>query len=296
MRDVWYFLLGTALGASACAGTSINKSGETTTNDSAAPPDRGCNGHEALCSRKVTEVTFAGTHNSMSNADAGWLGPNQQHGLTQQLNDGIRALMLDTYEEDGALWLCHGYCELGAQPLGEGLGEIQTFLAAHPREVVQIIFEDHIPLERTQDALNESGLSPFLYTWQTGADPTLADLIEGDTRLIVGLESGASDGAGVHAAWSLWADTPYSFNDVSAFSCELNRGSVENPLFLINHWLGPLPTPEAADAVNVAAVLEARARECVEVWGRPVNFLGVDFYDRGDLFAVVDRLNGIETE
>ncbi len=295
MRSVWTFSAGMALATVACSSGDTAKSRDSG-DDTAMPPNMGCNGHEVLCSRPVTQVTFPGTHNSMSNADAGWLGPNQQHGLTQQLEDGIRALMLDTYEEDGELWLCHGYCDLGSQPLRDGLGEVALFLESHPREVVHIIFEDHIPLERTQQALTESGLTPQLYTWQAGADPTLTDLIDANTRLIVGLESGASDDAGIHAAWSLWADTPYSFNDMSEFSCALNRGSVENPLFLVNHWLGPLPNPDAAATVNVAEVLEARALECVEEWGRPVNFLGVDFYERGDLFAVVDRLNGIDGE
>ena len=64
-------------------------------------PDRPvtvCNGHEALCGRRVNEVTFAGTHNSMSAGDErGWYFPAQRGGLRQQLDDGIRALLIDTH-------------------------------------------------------------------------------------------------------------------------------------------------------------------------------------------------------
>lgn len=256
--------------------------------------ETGCNGHVDLCERPVRDVTFAGTHNSMSNADDGWLGPNQQHGLTRQLEDGVRAMMLDTYRWEGELYLCHGYCDLGAQPLVEGLTELTTFLDAHPREVVQIIFQDAIPIEDTRLALEQAGLASRLYAWTDGTDPTLQELIDAQTTLIVGLESGASDGAGLHGAWDLWTDTPYSFSDPAEFSCEQNRGEDGNALFLVNHWIGnPLPSVEESARVNIEAVLLERARTCAEERGRPVNFLGVDFYDQGDLFAVVDTLNGV---
>ena len=87
-------------------------SGSTGTGDAAV----NCNGHAELCDRTLDNVTLPGTHNSMSNLDAGWIAANQQHGITRQLDDGIRALMLDTMEWNGEPHLCHGYCELGAQP------------------------------------------------------------------------------------------------------------------------------------------------------------------------------------
>jgi hypothetical protein len=244
----------------------------------------------------VSTVTFPGTHNSMSNAEAGWIAPNQQYGLTRQLEDGIRGLMLDTYQWDGDLWLCHATCELGALPLADGLAEIRGFLDAHPREVIQIVFQDAIAIEDTRRALDEAGLGTALYAWDPSTDPTLQDLIDREQNLIIGLESGSSDGTGIHAAWNLWMDTPYSFSDPSEFSCDLNRGQAENPLFLVNHWLSdPLPSPSNGQEVNIAEVLETRARACADSWGRPVNFLGVDFYDQGDLIEVVDRINGVAT-
>ncbi len=57
-----------------------------------------CNGYAPLCGRRVNEVVFAGTHNSMSAADSpGWLIANQAREIAQQLNAGIRAFKISTH-------------------------------------------------------------------------------------------------------------------------------------------------------------------------------------------------------
>ncbi len=231
----------------------------------------------------------------MSNADAGWIYPNQQHGLTRQLEDGVRAMMLDTYLWEGEPFLCHGYCELGAQPLAEGLGELATFLDDNPGEVLAIIFQDALSVDQTVAVLDEVGLAELAFSWEDAADATLGELIDADQRLLLSAESGAPPPTWYHQAWQLWQDTPYSFESRDDFSCEPYRGQADSPLFLVNHWISdPLPQEDNAAVVNQAEVLEARARRCAEERGRPVNYLAVDFYAVGDLFAVVDRLNGVD--
>ena len=57
-----------------------------------------CNGSAELCDRRLNDVTFAGTHNSMSAADSpGWLFTNQRHDIGRQLDDGIRLLLIDPH-------------------------------------------------------------------------------------------------------------------------------------------------------------------------------------------------------
>src|SRR5690606_3751196 len=57
-----------------------------------------CNGLAELCDRRLDEVVFAGTHNSMSAADRpGWLFANQTRPIPRQLDDGIRLLMIDPH-------------------------------------------------------------------------------------------------------------------------------------------------------------------------------------------------------
>src|SRR5690606_6868567 len=81
-----------------------------------------CNGDEALCARAYDEVAYATTHNAHSSEADAFFKPNQRFGLTRQLEDGVRALMLDTYDPPrGAVGpqLCHGVCSvgLGMRPL-----------------------------------------------------------------------------------------------------------------------------------------------------------------------------------
>jgi hypothetical protein len=57
-----------------------------------------CNGHATLCDRRVDQVAFLGTHNAMAAADEpGWFFAAQDVGISQQLADGVRALMIDTH-------------------------------------------------------------------------------------------------------------------------------------------------------------------------------------------------------
>lgn len=262
--------------------------------DSSEP--RACNGHPDYCDRSLDMLTFPGTHNSMSNSDAGWIAPNQHHGITRQLQDGVRALMLDTQLWEGSVWLCHEICELGAQPLDEGLTEIASFLDTHEQELLIVIFQDAIPSADTASALVDAGLGGRLLAYEPGMSwPTLGELLDSGSSLLVALESGAADQPGLIPAWSLFADTPYSFTSAGEFSCEENRGGPESPLFLMNHWIGdPLPDPDEAAIVNEAELLAARAEQCAWERGRVVNFIGVDFYDLGDLFEVSRSLNAAE--
>jgi hypothetical protein len=57
-----------------------------------------CNGSPDLCERRLNEVVFPGTHNSMSAAEEpGWLFANQRRSIESQLDDGIRLFLLDPH-------------------------------------------------------------------------------------------------------------------------------------------------------------------------------------------------------
>jgi hypothetical protein len=236
------------------------------------------------------------THNAMSNAEAGWISPNQNFGITRQLSDGVRGMMLDTYEEDGELLLCHVICLAGSQPLVEGLEEITVFLEANPEEVVSIIFETYITHAQTAGAFEDSGLIDFVYAHEVGDPwPTLGELIEADTRVVV--FQGETQEAEFPWLMNMWDhawETPYAFSTPEDFVCDVNRGDPANPLFLFNHFLtAPLGgNPDFAEMVNYNPLFIDRVRECEEENDDFPNFVAVDFYDIGDLLDVVDALNG----
>jgi hypothetical protein len=57
-----------------------------------------CQGVTGLCEHRLDEVVFAGTHNSFAASnEPGWRFANQNYGLKRQLQDGIRALLLDVH-------------------------------------------------------------------------------------------------------------------------------------------------------------------------------------------------------
>ncbi len=57
-----------------------------------------CNGYARLCDKRLDEVLFAGTHNSMASEEIpGWMFPQQEADIPHQLRDGIRALLFDVH-------------------------------------------------------------------------------------------------------------------------------------------------------------------------------------------------------
>lgn len=258
-----------------------------------------CNGFVELCSRPFDEVVFAATHNAHAATADGYpvVNANQISGIGQQLEDGVRALLMDVYEHEGQSVLCHGPCQLANTPHAATLSTIKAFLDAHPREVITIIYEDHLAVERIAEDFTEVGLDALVYTHTAlAAWPTLGEMIEDNTRLVVTAESGAPPPAWFHHVWDVAWDTPYTFRSESEFTCALNRGSRDNALFLTNHWLGTelgLPSEAGAMTVNSYDTLHARAQGCWDETNDVPNFLAVDFYEHGDLFDVVNDLNGV---
>jgi hypothetical protein len=63
-----------------------------------APRVGRCNGHAALCDRRLDQVAFLGTHNAMAGADEpGWFFAAQDTGIPGQLRGGVRAFTIDTH-------------------------------------------------------------------------------------------------------------------------------------------------------------------------------------------------------
>jgi hypothetical protein len=57
-----------------------------------------CNGYAALCDRRLNDVAFAATHNSMASVTIpSWLFGQQDGTIEDQLDYGIRGLLIDTY-------------------------------------------------------------------------------------------------------------------------------------------------------------------------------------------------------
>jgi hypothetical protein len=303
-----------------------------------------CNGAPELCGRRVDQVVFPATHNSMSAADIpDWLFPQQEKSIPTQLEDGIRALLFDVHhgipvagavktdlasdlgsrekfdeavgkegvdaamrirdrmagKEEGprGLYLCHGFCELGATPLVSALRGIHEFLVQNPDEVLVLDIEDYASPQEIAAAFAQSGLDGLVF-WGTAGPPwpTLREMIDSRQRVLVLLESGRKGVPWLQPAYEgLVQETPYHFTKPSELSCAVNRGGTSGSLFLMNNWIDTTPAPKPSNAaiVNAYDALLGRARQCQAERGRLPNLIAVDFYRTGDLFRVARTLNGV---
>jgi ethanolamine utilization microcompartment shell protein EutS len=311
----------------------------------ASPPvtSDACNGAPELCARRLDEVVFPGTHNSMSAADVpDWLFPQQERGIAGQLDDGVRALLVDVHygipvegrvktdidsegtsrekleqavgregvdaamrirdrfagkaEGPRGLYLCHGFCELGAIPFARALTELHEFLVQSPDEVVVLVVEDYVSPQDLAGAFAESGLDGLVYRGAAAAPwPTLREMIDARERVLVLTESGRPGIPWIHPAFDVMQETPFRFNQPSDMSCAANRGGTSGSLFLMNNWIDTTPAPKPSNAaiVNAYDALLARAKRCQAERGRRPTVIAVDFYRTGALFRVARQVNGL---
>src|SRR5688572_10919780 len=174
----------------------------------------------------------------------------------------IRNRLVGVDEGNPGLYLCHGFCELGAYTLVSLLSEIRDFLVSHPDEVLLCVIEDYAAPAEIARAFDESGLTEFVYQGQVQPRwPTLRELITSDRRVIVFIESGRPGIAWLRPAFESIRETPYRFHKTDEFSCVANRGGDAGSLFLLNHWIDTTPTPRPSNAavVNAFPVLSQRA-------------------------------------
>lgn len=149
-----------------------------------------CNGHAELCSRKYSNVTQVGTHDS---AFVGVLPTQNQYlSVASQLKSGIRYLQAQSHLKDGTLELCHTTCgEEDSGTLLTYLTTIKTWMDANPNEVVSVLLTngDGAPASQFGSAMMTSGLAAYAYSpgkklamndW-----PTLGELIAANTRLVM---------------------------------------------------------------------------------------------------------------
>jgi uncharacterized membrane protein HdeD (DUF308 family) len=295
-----------------------------------------CNGAPEICGRRLDEVVFPGSHNSMSAADI------PERGISGQLDDGIRALLVDVHygipvegrvktdldsettsrekfeqavgkegldaamrirdrlagkaEGSRGLYLCHGFCELGATPLPAALEQMHEFLVQNPSEVLVLVVEDYVSPQDLAAAFAATGLDGLVYQGPVGPPwPTLREMVDARQRVLVLSESGRPGVAWIHPAFEVMQETPYHFEHPSELSCAPNRSGTVGSLFLMNNWIDTTPAPKPSNAliVNAYDALLARARLCQAERGKRPTVIAVDFYRTGALFRVARTLNGV---
>jgi hypothetical protein len=148
--------------------------------------------------------------------------------------------------------------------------------------------------------------------------PTLQELIDAGTRLMVFVASLSSDSSSVAPylmnEFTYIFENPYDVTSPSNYSCEADRPSrvrgdsasaiSANMLPLQNHFLYQTvlldyqaPNESYVGTTNAPSGGEGNlgdaASTCQTAWGRQPAFILVDFFDQGPAIATVDSLNGV---
>jgi hypothetical protein len=257
-----------------------------------------CNGSEYLCNKRYDEVAYLTTHNAFNAENQGFFLPNQYEGITQQLNYGVRALMIDVYLQGGVAVVYHGSSFLGSATLQSILIEVKSFLDTHPNEVVTLILECYVTSALIESELIGTGLMNYVYTVPvSGQWDTLQDMITNNSRLVVITDKNDAgpEQDWYHYAWEHCVETHFSVNSINDFTNDFNRGDAANDLFIFNHFVTNSVTgtglPAEAPAVNNYDFLMGRIQQHFSQYAKFPNFITLDFYDVGDGMEIVDSLN-----
>ncbi|XP_057973072.1 PI-PLC X domain-containing protein At5g67130-like isoform X2 [Malania oleifera] len=236
---------------------------------------------------------------------------NQEDSITQQLNNGVRGLMLDTYDFKGDVWLCHsfgGECKdyTAFEPAIDTLREIEAFLSANPSEIVTLILEDYVKAPNgLTKVFTEAGLMKYWFPLaqmpKNGQDwPLVVDMVTNNHRLLVFTSIRSKEQTeGIAYQWNYMVENQYGDGGVHAGRCPARENSAPlndatKSLVLVNHFRSA-GTAKNACVLNSDPLLDM-LRTCHDAaGGRWANFVAVDYYKRSDgggASQAVDMLNG----
>ncbi|KAH8902781.1 PLC-like phosphodiesterase [Coniochaeta sp. PMI_546] len=249
----------------------------------------GCNGNTALCSRKYSNVTQVGSHDS---AFVGILpADNQYIPVTDQLDFGIRFLQAQTHKKDRGIEMCHTSClELDVGSLSSYLSPIKTWLDGNPNEVLTLLLtnEDAIPVSQFASVFADLGLDKYAYA--PGANlameqwPALQSMIDAGKRLVVFMDYHADPSSVPYILdeFTYFFETPYDVTDKSFNQCTLDRpggASANGRMYIVNHFLDVdifgilIPDQINAPKTNSRSSILAQSNLCYQTWGRMPNFI-----------------------
>jgi len=222
---------------------------------------------------KYNEVCFLGAHNAHAAHAYGYLYAQQDKKIEDQLESGVRVLLLDTYPankddltvdarpkpgesiEDYEAMLWHG-------PLGKNLKmtlkdtliTIKSFLQKHPDQIVTIQLENYTPNKIIDSVIERSNISNFILKpsdWNPKDKdgwPTLNWMIKENKRLVIFNSKGSSKYS--YHQWIHTSENQYGELDIKK-AAQLRKEGARGVHYLwtINYF-GTVTTPVVYPATN----------------------------------------------
>ncbi|MFJ8160015.1 hypothetical protein ACIRBY_03690 [Streptomyces sp. NPDC096136] len=251
------------------------------------------------------------------------LPPNQSQSIKEQLEGGVRGLMLDTYDPNGSgpVGLCHTSRVTCYEDFKSAVLTIVNFLQKNPQEVVTVFLENYASRETlTRDLtsmLDAKGAGKLLFNQNKygifGNNwPRLRDMVADDQRLVIFQDSWDDVAAGSGTLMNTWSHTvenKYGYGTGNAPSgCAVRDHSQPlntrimpgtknlTPLFTMNQFNSDAINPQDLAAGHNGQALKERIETCRGVTGRAPNFVAVNFYQKSDTagvnpVSVVEGLN-----
>jgi len=275
-----------------------------------------CNGHAELCSRRYSNVTFIGAHDSFAFSwDPLALARDQEVNITTQLNLGVRLLQAQAHNNSGELHFCHTNCLLfdGGRVV-DYLKTVKTFLDANPNEVLTLLFTNPEGLSvKTvwKPAFDEAGITPLAYVppiipIKQSEWPTLGEMLDSRKRVVVFMDANTNTTLVdfILPEFGMIWETPFSVTDAN-FPCSVDRihgpFTTEDHMYMINHSLNKdllnsgiiVSDPLDAETTNGITSIMNHVNGCAPLGGgRAPTFILLDFINIGKGFVVADILNG----
>nr|POF12659.1 putative secreted protein [Quercus suber] len=318
--------------------TSSNGTATTSTTTTAVVPTNTtpCNNYPEFCNRKYSNITEVCAHNAAFHIKNN-IASNQHYGIVQQLNDGIRVIQGETHLVNETIYNCHTSCELlNAGTWQSELETITAWVESHPYDVVTILiansdFADGVTVADYVAPIQNSGIAQYLYEPEFIPQhrdqwPTLGEMILMGKRVVMFMDYNVNQTAVPYVLdqYSHIWETPFSPTNQS-FPCTRGRppglddtAAREEFMYLANHNLnlainlgtilgsgdGTILIPDTTQLnvtngeYNQFGQLGAMSQNCTANWGRPPNYLVVDYYNvgnpsEGSVFDVAAQANGV---
>ncbi|KAL6600388.1 hypothetical protein ACP70R_045188 [Stipagrostis hirtigluma subsp. patula] len=237
---------------------------------------------------------------------------NQEDSVTNQLRNGVRGLMLDMYDFNDDIWLCHslqGQCYnfTAFEPAVDTLKEVEAFLSENPTEIVTIFIEDYVrsPMGLSK-VFTAADLMKYWYPISemptNGKEwPSVTDMVAKNRRLLVFTSDPSKQASeGIAYQWSYLVENESGDPGIVPGACPNRKesqplNSRSASLFLQNYF-PTMPVENEACKENSVG-LPQMVQACYAAAGNRIpNFIAVNFYmrsDGGGVFDVQDRINGL---
>ncbi|KAL6596898.1 hypothetical protein ACP70R_047032 [Stipagrostis hirtigluma subsp. patula] len=237
---------------------------------------------------------------------------NQEDSVTNQLRNGVRGLMLDMYDFNDDIWLCHslqGQCYnfTAFEPAVDTLKEVEAFLSENPTEIVTIFIEDYVrsPMGLSK-VFTAADLMKYWYPISemptNGKEwPSVTDMVAKNRRLLVFTSDPSKQASeGIAYQWSYLLENESGDPGIVPGACPNRKesqplNSRSASLFLQNYF-PTIPVENEACKENSVG-LPQMVQACYAAAGNRIpNFIAVNFYmrsDGGGVFDVQDRINGL---